>query len=50
MSISIARWHASIGLFYGQVSGHLSIKLEYQEYPANAGVPQGSILNTTLFL
>ena len=27
MSISIDQWHASIGLFYGQVSGHFSIKL-----------------------
>ena len=27
MSISIDQWRASIGLFYGQVYGHVSIKL-----------------------
>ena len=27
MSISIDQWRASIGLFYGQVCGHISIKL-----------------------
>ena len=27
MSISIDQWHASIGLFYGQVYGHIRIKL-----------------------
>ena len=27
MSISIDQWRASIGLFYGQFCGHISIKL-----------------------
>ena len=27
MSVSIDQWHASIGLFYGQVYGHFSIEL-----------------------
>ena len=27
MSISTDQWHASIGLFYGQVYGHIRIKL-----------------------
>ena len=29
MSVTIDQWRANIGLFYGQVYGHLSIELSF---------------------
>ena len=58
-------WHAGLlqtygisGQIFGLISSFLSNRLlrvvldgkSSQEYPANAGVPQGSILGSTLFL